>query len=398
MTGSMDNQTPTTGDVYVVVTQKLHGTIVDVELLDAPPRWPAVDPNGGTYQTLRVGSVNGGDTAELDWPDVPRPCVHCGGPVVWDETEVDWRHVRGPECPLALEAKGYSDDRPCPGLPGNPPCSNAADAGDRYCGGCRAEFGSRPDDEHVVDPVVTDEQDERDASELEMIQVAQDAGLEPPLVIETDVDRAELQDTYQSALTMLDGPKAPRVYSVHVLNDRNQLREYDGLTRREAHELRDERLETHPGWLVRVRVDRDELKAWRDELGLNAADVVALTTDERMERLALADVEARIRNMRENGETWLDEYPRLVGKAARLRQIVRRQTEPPPAEPAHGRYTLVLIDRDVEHAPDGDFAWVREVDVDDVGAGHRLLALGGELYSEIVKLDRQVLAEGGTSA
>lgn len=37
--------------------------------------------------------------------------------------------------------------RCCPGLPGHPdgPCPNPPEPGDRYCGGCRAEFDATSD-------------------------------------------------------------------------------------------------------------------------------------------------------------------------------------------------------------------------------------------------------------
>lgn len=51
-----------------------------------------------------------------------------------------------------LRARGWNVDVigpiMCPGLPGHPPgpCGNPAAPGDRYCGGCRAEFDAMPDE------------------------------------------------------------------------------------------------------------------------------------------------------------------------------------------------------------------------------------------------------------
>jgi hypothetical protein len=370
MTGSMDNQhdalDPINGGVYVVTTQDDRGTIVDLELLDSPPRWVQ-----GRGQTLRLGNLNGGDSVELPWP------------ALWvDDDEVD-------------------PSRMCPGLPGNPPCSNAAATGDRYCAGCRAEFDSRPDEESVADAVVTDEQDERDAAGE---QACAHCGA-PVVWDETAVDwrhvrgpechlalAAEGYDDPLSAAEVVEQTSTPaahepRAYSVLVLNARNQLTEHEDLTRHEAHELRDELIEAHPGWIARVRVDRDMLSEHGrlSETWSHAGGVPTLSDE-------LRSVELEIQRHRDAGTTTSDEYPPLVGRAARLRALVRRDDRPPK-----GRYALVLIDRDAEHAPDGDFAWVGEIDVDDVGSGDRLLALGGELYRQIVELDLRELRERSSS-
>lgn len=249
-----------------------------------------------------------------------------------------------------------------------------------------------------------------------------------------------------------------RAYSVSVLNARNQLTEHEDMTRREAYELRDELLEAHPGWVARVRVDRDMLaeagrlsETWsdadedraslsdehaetrarveRDEAersGVPApADVAAALRehDYGMTVFALRELEHRIALKRAAGEGSppTADYCRLVGQAARLRALVRPEDrrrvvatrhmledrafmaslEADPAidveRPPKGRYTLVLIDTDPDDAPNGDFAWVGEVSVDTVGNGESLLELGGELYRQIVDLDVRAFSEGARS-
>jgi hypothetical protein len=54
--------------VWIVTTQRiLDGEIVDMEVLDSPPRWKPTDNEHsmlthGVFQSCRVGNVNGGDT------------------------------------------------------------------------------------------------------------------------------------------------------------------------------------------------------------------------------------------------------------------------------------------------------------------------------------------------
>lgn len=222
---------------------------------------------------------------------------------------------------------------------------------------------------------------------------------------------------------------------------------------------------------------------------LSAEEVVRLTSrhpvDDTMERLALADVEARIAAKRAAGTTTDDEYPRLIGQAARLRHLVGRVCPGLPGQalcheeavpgdrycaghrakydagwrspgeiaaadlsderdeqdheaqpcaecgrpivwdesakdyrhatgpacalalgaiepenlnlsdawrdstPTRPAYTLVLIDRDFDHAPDGDFAYVRELTLDDVRDPGRMFRIRAELEHEIEQLEER---------
>lgn len=315
MTGSMDNHEMSTDEAF--------------ELGRSDGR----DPTGASneqripddvFKAYAAGVAQGArERGEDDHePSGVAECAHCGARVFYDVDAEDYRHLTGPECPLALAAFGYDDE--------------------------------------------------------------------------------------------------PIIYSVVTLNARNQIAEHEDLTRRQAYELKAELEEAHPGWIVRVRVKRDEhdramldlarrdraARLSDDELAarergaaaepLSAEEVVRLTSSVPTAADELRSVEQEIQRHRDAGTTTDDEYPRLVGHAARLRALVRRDDRTEPVAP-RGRYTLVLIDAAGDEVADGDFAWAREVDVADVGSGAAVLALAGELYAQIIDLDVRAMREATSS-